>query len=570
MPTEHNPHFDSTIVIGLDSGSVCTKAVVLDGENTVLDEVYERHYGQPLETAARILRDLIDKFGRMRVRDIPVTGTTGKIIADLLGTSFINEVISVTRAVGTLYPDIRTVVEMGGEDSKLIVLKTGEKNKRVSTLEDFSMNAACAAGTGSFLDQQASRLGISIEGEFGELAGKSKNPPRIAGRCSVFAKSDMIHLQQIGTPDYDIVAGLCFAVARNFKSTIAKGKPIEPPIVFIGGVAANAGMVRAFSEVLELSDGELIIPPHFNTMGAIGAALTSLQDNEERPALEIEKLLNFDKASLKRESKLDPLRMDKSVKVEGEVYKIPDNGIVEAFIGVDIGSVSTNVVVIDRESRVLSRCYLPTAGRPIEAVKQGLELVSEEVGDRIFVSGVGTTGSGRYMIADLIGADIVRNEITAQAIGAIHIDPTVDTIFEIGGQDSKYISIDNGVVVNFEMNKVCAAGTGSFLEEQAERLNISIKEEFSNMALSCPTPAKLGERCTVFIESDLVSQQQAGATREELVSGLGYSIALNYLNRVVGRRRIGKNIFDHTGLHRSGVLLNYNRPGPATFHSYLL
>lgn len=302
MPTENSPksHIDSSLVVGLDSGSVCTKAVVLDGEKRVLDEVYERHYGQPLETAARILRELIDKYGRARVRDIPVTGTTGKIIAELLGTIFINEVISVTRAVGSFFPDIRTVIEIGGEDSKLIVLKAGEENGRVSTLEDFSMNAACAAGTGSFLDQQASRLGIRIEGEFGELAMKSKNPPRIAGRCSVFAKSDMIHLQQVGTPDYDIVAGLCFAVARNFKSTIAKGKPIESPIVFIGGVAANAGMVRAFKEVLELSDGELLIPPHFNTIGAIGAALTTLENNEERSALEIEKLLDFDKTSLKK------------------------------------------------------------------------------------------------------------------------------------------------------------------------------------------------------------------------------------------------------------------------------
>ena len=154
-----------------------------------------------------------------------------------------------------------------------------------------------------------------------------------------------------------------------------------------------------------------------------------------------------------------------------------------------------------------------TAGRPIEAVRVGLQEIGEEIGDRVEIKGVGTTGSGRYLTADFVGADLVRNEITAQATAAIYIDPTVDTIFEIGGQDSKYISIDNGVVVDFEMNKVCAAGTGSFLEEQAEKLDVSIKEEFGALALSAEEPVRMGERCTVFIESDLVHHQQRGAQR---------------------------------------------------------
>ena len=183
----------------------------------------------------------------------------------------------------------------------------------------------------------------------------------------------------------------------------------------------------------------------------------------------------------------------------------------EAYLGIDVGSVSTNVVLIDEDKNVLASRYLPTAGRPIEAVKLGLKEIGEEIGYKTTVRGVGTTGSGRYMIGDLIGADIVRNEITAHARGAIEVDREVDTIFEIGGQDSKYISLENGVVVNFEMNKVCAAGTGSFLEEQAERLEINIKKEFENLAMQCESPAKFGERCTVFIESDLVTHQQIRA-----------------------------------------------------------
>jgi len=190
---------------------------------------------------------------------------------------------------------------------------------------------------------------------------------------------------------------------------------------------------------------------------------------------------------------------------------------VRVYLGLDIGSLSTNVVLIDEKHRVVARRYLPTAGKPLEAIQKGMTEIFDEVGEEVIVLGAGTTGSGRYLTGDFIGADNIVNEITAQATAAIDFDPTVDTIFEIGGQDSKYISIENGVVVDFEMNKVCAAGTGSFLEEQAEKLNINIVEEFGCMALNSESPVKLGDRCTVFMESDLNSFMQKGARNENLV-----------------------------------------------------
>jgi predicted CoA-substrate-specific enzyme activase len=215
---------------------------------------------------------------------------------------------------------------------------------------------------------------------------------------------------------------------------------------------------------------------------------------------------------------------------------------------VDVGSLSTNVAIIDAEKRLLAKSYLPTAGRPLEAIKRGLAEVYEKVGDRVEVRGVGSTGSGRYLTGDFVGADVVRNEITSQATASALIDPEVDTIFEIGGQDSKYISLENGVVVDFEMNHACAAGTGSFLEEQAERLGINIVGEFGEAALRSKAPVRLGERCTVFMESDLVHYQQQGASVEALSAGLACSIVYNYLNRVVGHRRIGKRIFFQGGV----------------------
>ncbi len=203
---------------------------------------------------------------------LSLTGSAGRLIGSVLGVTPVNEVVAYAYATRKLYPHIRTIIELGGEDSKLIIL--GDDSY---SIKDFYMNSVCAAGTGSFLDQQAERLRLSIE-EFSELSLKSQRPPRIAGRCSVFAKSDMIHLQQIATPVEDIVAGLCFAVARNFKGSIARGRELAFPISFQGGVAANNGMVRAFKEIFGIA--ELFVPEEFALMGAIGAALKDMAEKQ--------------------------------------------------------------------------------------------------------------------------------------------------------------------------------------------------------------------------------------------------------------------------------------------------
>ncbi len=259
------------LYLGIDVGSVSANTVIMNDQQEMLEEHYTRIKGQPLQTVKRILEGILERIPAEQFHSLSFTGIGGKLFSDLLGGHFVNEIIAQTKAVQHLYPQVRTIIDIGGEDSKLILLEEESGHTKIS---DFSMNTLCAAGTGSFLDQQASRLGLTIE-EFGQLALKSMNPPRIAGRCSVFAKSDMIHLQQIATPDYDIVAGLCFALARNFKSNIGKGKNFTKPISFQGGVAANVGMRRAFMDVLEVSEEELIIPTYFASMGAIGAVLVT-------------------------------------------------------------------------------------------------------------------------------------------------------------------------------------------------------------------------------------------------------------------------------------------------------
>ncbi len=589
--------------LGIDVGSTTVKIVVLDKNRTMLAWRYLRSRGQPRQTLLDGITEISQKFDLTNIIGVGLSGSGGGPIAELIGGYHVNELIAQTRAVGEFYPQARTVIEIGGQDSKFLSLEWDKQSGKM-ILVDFAMNNLCAAGTGSFLDQQAERLGISIENEFAKIALQSQNPARIAGRCTVFAKSDMIHLQQKGTTLPDILAGLGMALARNFKGVIGKGKSFTPPIIFQGGVAYNQGVVRAFEMVLKLKPGDLIIPKNHHLMAALGTAFVTIDeqvDGKLRPFHGFAPLENY--LLTKRDGHRSmpvlqtvgmnfamvqpsmPIQQDKG-KIQlleqpnfatqngqnhftnshlgtngngnGNGYKngngkqkIVDPIVVDpmpVYLGVDVGSITTKVVLIDEHAKVVARRYLHTEGKPLEAVRRGLAEIAQEVGERVKVMAVGTTGSGRHLTTHFIGGDVVRSEITAQARAAIAIDPTVDTIFEIGGQDSKYISLDHGVVINFTMNSACAAGTGSFLEEQADKLKIDIERDFSPLAFSSECPVELGDRCTVFMESDLVHHQQQGSKVNDLTAGLAYSIAQNYLNQVVKGRAIGQNIFFQGGV----------------------
>jgi predicted CoA-substrate-specific enzyme activase len=526
--------------LGLDVGSASVNLAIVNLQGEVVKEVYRRHLGEPYYSTLKLLEDLGPDFHLENCRLAAFTGMGGKVLAEILGGPFVNEVIAQGRGTHHFCPKTRSIIEIGGESAKLILVSEEDGHL---VIQDFAMNTLCAAGTGSFLDQQAHRLDYSIE-EFSELALKSTTPPRVAGRCSVFAKTDMIHLQQGATPDYEIIAGLCQAMARNLKSNIGKGKTVTAPVAFQGGVAHNLGVRAAFRQVFDLDESGLIIPPHFCSLGAVGAVLVVRENPPAGFSLDLEPLRLHLQQEAGQTRHLDPLQPPPALGPEHyQVVDIPEGTVTEGYLGIDVGSISTNVVVIDPEGRILAREYLMTAGRPLEAITEGLRRVGTKLGARVKIMGAATTGSGRYLTGDFIGADIVRNEITAQATAAATIDPEVDTIFEIGGQDSKFISLSNGAIVDFMMNKVCAAGTGSYLEEQAEKLGISIKEEFGRLALESQNPVRLGERCTVFMESDIVHHQQGGAPKDDLVAGLSYSIVQNYLNKVVEDRPIGSRIF---------------------------
>jgi len=524
------------------------------GRRPLLVSRYARTRGEPTQVVYRFLKSLGSFLPPERIGGVRVTGTGGKLISELLGVKCENEFRAVAEGVGTLYPDVRTIFEMGGDNSKYIRIEVDERSGVIG-ISDYEKNGDCAAGTGSFMDQQASRLKYNVE-EIGDIVLSAGKAATIAGRCSVFAKTDMIHAQQKGYQPPEILKGLCEAVIRNFKGGITKSREIVPRVAFIGGVAANRGAVQAMRSIFELSEDELFVPDYFLWLGAVGAAVVELKAEEKSKPASLDDIRDYYELSMENFPKVSPLSMDRVVLLRDRVKPYSFEGKtsrVNAYLGIDVGSVSTNLAVIDENGDLIKEIYTMTEGRPVEVVKKGLEEIERDVGDRVAIRGVGTTGSGRELIGELVGADTVNDEITAHKTGATFIADKlldglpVDTIFEIGGQDSKFISIENGVVVDFTMNEACAAGTGSFLEEQAEKLGINIRGEFAKLALSSKAPLRLGERCTVFMEKDVNSYYQRGAKKEDIVAGLAYSIVHNYLNRVVRGRKIGDVIFFQGG-----------------------
>jgi predicted CoA-substrate-specific enzyme activase len=513
---------------------------------------YRRLQGSPIQSTFDLLKELYDYVPEENVEGIRVTGSGSQLIAKVLGIYYENEFRAIAKGLRMFYPQVRTVFEMGGEASKYLRLDPTVTGRHLGIV-DYETSGECAAGTGSFIDQQASRLLYTIE-EVGPAACAASCAARIAGRCSVFAKTDMIHAQQKGYTTDQILRGLCDAVARNFKSSIVKGRPVVPPVAFIGGVAMNQGVRNALREAFKLPESDFLIPEHYAWLGAVGAAMLEAQEFRKRSFKRIHQLRQHETAK-RNFACTDPLSMQNVVLLRDRTKPVPmpaPGEQVEAYLGIDIGSVSTNLVVTDQEGNLIKEIYLFTEGRPIEVVARGLKEIEAELGPKLRIRGVGTTGSGRELIGELVGADTVNDEITAHKTGAMHVcvnmgmEP-VDTIFEIGGQDSKFIRIDKGVVVDFTMNEACAAGTGSFLQEQAEKLGISIKGEFAALALASANPARLGERCTVFMERDVTGLMHKGAEVGDLAAGLAYSVALNYLNRVVRGRKIGNVIFFQGG-----------------------
>jgi predicted CoA-substrate-specific enzyme activase len=535
--------------LGIDIGSINVKLALTDDSGVVQYLASQKIIDSPKITVNTLLGELKSAYSFEKIKAVGVSGSGRAIVPADFGWAEYSSSLAIAAGLLNNHADARTIIQIGGQSSLVIELEDGLKKPwKVAS------NPLCAAGTGRFLEQQAYRLGIKIE-EFGDIALKfTGTSPRIAARCSVFAKSDLIHLQQKGVSIEAMLFALCESIARMV-SALKKGIVAEP-VYFLGGVAANRAIIKAINKMLSERNGhpvEVTIPENYLNIEAIGAALLSRDKTCQA------RLLLLDEAG-QRYFESPPL---KEAAATANDLKQGIKGVCAGYLGVDVGSTSTKAVIMDESGqKILAKNYLMTAGRPVDAVKQVFANLIKNGAGQVEIKGVGVTGSGRYLIGSLIGADLVKNEITAQTRAAADIDPQAD-IIEIGGQDSKLVIKRNGVVVDYQMNKACAAGTGSFIDEMAEMLGISVKnDEFSRLAFAANHTIDLGTRCAAFMGQAVPAAQREGVSMEVITASLANSIAKNYLSKVVGSRKFGNKII------LTGAVF-YNKAVIAAFHQQL-
>ncbi len=528
----------SPMKLGIDLGAVFAKVVVLDKDNRVVQKRAQRHQGSPLAC----LRELLDELEPEPSCACGVTGKHAALLAEHTPVSYVNTVRAELAAVKSHFPGVRYILNVGGGSVTLIQLsETGE-------LLDYSTNSLCAAGTGSFLDLQAERLGLDLE-----QAGQSlyeETPPPIATRCSVFAKTDLIHRQQEGYSIPALWCGLCKSLASTCLNTVLRGRSLDGLTILTGGVTRNREvmrwMTRRHGDIIQtFEDAEF--------SSAIGAALLAgspVADFREKLAALAEQASHSTDLPRRaplvlKKSKFPSFEVAESYvdELENEVRIAawPASAAEATYMGIDVGSTSTKLVLIGQDETALLDIYRRTDGDPTGATRKlfkALTAASKKHGFAPRIVGVATTGSGRKLVGKVFSADLIVNEITAHLTGAVDADPEVDTVFEIGGQDAKYIRAVDGRIRDSNMNYVCAAGTGSFVEEQAKKLGFAL-DEIGDIVMGIAPPAT-SDRCTVFMEQDVELLVREGYSREECMAAVLYSVVKNYLNKVVERRPYNK------------------------------
>jgi predicted CoA-substrate-specific enzyme activase len=539
--------------LGVDIGSIYLHTVTLDEKGRVTGSAYLPHRGDVQQSCVQSLEGI----NLLTVRASAVTGVGGNTLEGL--GEVVNPVVCMVEGTRHLYPDVRNILYIGAGSFALIRLnEMGEYIRHTG-------NTACASGTGSFLDQQAFRLHFTPE-ELSSAAERAGRCPGVATRCAVFAKTDMIHLQQEGYTPEEIAAGLCHSMGQATVEMMLRGRTLSGRTVMIGGVAKNR---RVLAAVQEKAGVPVDVPEHPELVPAIGAALHARKCNGKLP-LSLERVRKKEDETVAKDLQ-KPLEI-----VRGEYpdfayerFTIDDNETEVALparlergrtydvvLGIDIGSTSTKATLVDKERNVLLIVYRYTRGDPVGAVQLVFRAIldfAEEEGITFNVLCAGTTGSGRKMVRAVLAAEFERDEITAHARAATFIDPDVDTILEIGGQDAKFTQLRGGVVCNSVMNYVCAAGTGSFIAEQAKSLGVSIWD-YADFAMGIRAP-RTSDRCTVFMERDLKELLGAGFSKQQAAAAVLHSVRDNYLNKVVNGLHIGEKVYFQGATARNKALI---------------
>lgn len=539
-------------MLGLDIGSMTIAAVRLDTGKKITGTFYEAHQGQVGKCLQRMAGQL-DPGNRL---DIALTSSNLFNPEGFEFTDIQTALIRASRYPGKVFDHI---LHVGAE--KFYLVKKDPDGRYGSS----NTNTSCAAGTGSFLDQQVKRLEIPSIEEFCRLAERnSDRVPDIASRCSVFAKTDLIHAQQEGYSLAAICNGLCKGLAKNITDTLFHDAVREGKMLFTGGVSKNQVVAAYIREMLQ---SDLTVHPYSHLFGALGTGLLALERaaaNHDRKTIgDLIKL--FSLSTGERKYYYQPLELSLSQypdftktrrwdhrstirgyekTVEVEVFADPAREKPEGiYIGFDIGSTSTKAVITTGDNLPLAGYYTYTSGKPIEAlysVMEAMETFLSANGWTPKILGTGTTGSGRKLIGKILNADLVLDEITAHARAAIHLNPEIDTIIEIGGQDAKFTVLRDGEVVFSQMNAVCAAGTGSFIEEQAAKLDVSLAA-YAGRVEGRKAPLT-SDRCTVFMERDINHFINEGYSVDELLAAVLFSVRDNYLKKVAVEGMIGKKV----------------------------
>ena len=515
--------------IGIDIGSTTVKGVVLDEQNQLLFRSYERHYSKTRERTCETLQGLTGLLGGQEVQ-LLITGSAGLGVAKAAGLDFVQEVYATAAAVRTFIPQADAVIELGGEDAKIIFFG--------NTLEE-RMNGSCAGGTGAFIDQMATLLNVTVD-ELDELSLRHEKIYPIASRCGVFAKSDIQPILNQGGRKEDVAASIFQAVVDQTVAGLTQGRELKGTIVFLGGpLHFLQGLRERFVDTLHLDSDHAVFPQDGDCFAAIGAALCT-EAGQTRPFEEVLDLLEHAANVASPVDTMEPLFTSQA---EYEAFAARHQAMTvprldlstytgPAYLGIDAGSTTTKMVLIDPEGSILFEYYGSNQGNPVRIVLPQLRELYAQCGDRVEIKGAAVTGYGEDLIKNAFSCDLGLVETVAHLNAARHFTPEVDFIIDIGGQDMKCFKIRNGAVDSILLNEACSSGCGSFVETFAKALGYNIAD-FSKMGLLAQHPVNLGSRCTVFMNSSVKQAQKDGASVEDISAGLSISVVRNAIYKVI-------------------------------------
>ena len=538
-----------TLLVGIDIGSTTTKIAAVDPKTKeMVYSAYKRHRAAQVKTARDMLEELSKSFPDEKLK-LCLTGSGAKLLAERLGVAFIQEVVANSVALRKNYQKVGTAIELGGQDAKIIFF---EQDRHTGELKvyDMRMNGSCAGGTGAFVDEVATILKVPAE-DFDALARKGKCVYDISGRCGVYAKTDIQPLLNQGVSREDLALSAFHAIAKQTIGGLAQGLDIRKPVAFEGGpLTFNPTLIRVFQERLKLSEEETLIPDRPEMMIAYGAALSLLNGSgdkarecsyDELLAQLLEIQTEKKKSSAKGKKKFFETReaQEEFLKrhaLPADARQDVKSGMVtRAYLGIDSGSTTTKMVLLGEDETILDSFYGPNEGRPLDVAKKALLDIRDrykKAGGELEIIAAGTTGYGELMFAKAFETECHVVETVAHARAASKYVKDVSFILDIGGQDMKAIWLDHGIITNILVNEACSSGCGSFLANFASSLDIPVKD-IAKAAFASEHPADLGSRCTVFMNSSVITEQRNGKSPEDIMAGLCRSIIENVFTKVI-------------------------------------